>query len=323
MPSLLLSCSRYKSSKKDASRVRPETDSVFNEIMANLQEDLPSLAAEKQQSQTQTNEESKKSQTRPTLGPKVDLESSTSATSIGRRRSSSALVANANSRNSVPLTGTHPRSMSFTSSGSSTALVPSHQHRRSSSQPFSMAPNEPGAMALRGLIMLSSNEECLGRLIQYVSLPQFSTRLVTLAMSTRSSCGMLANIATFMQNLYEVRVCVGGCVCGGCLCVWGGGVVCGGACVCVCACVCACVRVCVHACICACVRACAVVVYMHAYMHVHILCVLYIRALNTVTCLTPIMVVYTLCIQTGGWIRRQEESCGIRHTQHHRQAVEG
>jgi hypothetical protein len=193
---------RYKSSKKDTLRKRPETDSVFDEIMADLQGDLPSYEAAKQPPTQSPPPEGQKSDTlRRTLGPPVDID----AMSVkGRRRSSSALVANGDGRGIVPVPGVHPRSMSFTSSGSSTALIYPHHHRRSSSQPFSMAPNEPGATALRSLIMLSSNEECLSRLIQYVSLPQFSTRLITLARSARSSCGMLANIATLLQNLYEV-----------------------------------------------------------------------------------------------------------------------
>ena len=220
-PSLLL-YSRYKSSKKDTLRKRPETDSVFDEIMADLQGDLPSYEAAKQPPTQSPPPEGQKSDTlRRTLGPPVDID----AMSVkGRRRSSSALVANGDGRGIVPVPGVHPRSMSFTSSGSSTALIYPHHHRRSSSQPFSMAPNEPGATALRSLIMLSSNEECLSRLIQYVSLPQFSTRLITLARSARSSCGMLANIATLLQNLYEV-------------------------CVCACVCMCMCVRVCVCACV--------------------------------------------------------------------------
>ena len=78
--------------------------------------------------------------------------------------------------------------------------------RWTSSQPFSMPSNEPGAVSLKGLIMLSSNEECLSKLIQYVSLPPFSSRLVALARSPRSSFGMLANIAILIQNIYEVSV---------------------------------------------------------------------------------------------------------------------
>ena len=86
-------------------------------------------------------------------------------------------------------------------------------NRRSWSQPFSMAPNEPGAASLKGLIMLSSNEECLSKLIQYICIPKFSTNLIMMARSPRSSYGMLANVASLMQNIYEVHMYVHVYVC--------------------------------------------------------------------------------------------------------------
>ncbi|XP_065910773.1 uncharacterized protein [Dysidea avara] len=70
--------------------------------------------------------------------------------------------------------------------------------------PYDMAEDEPGATALRQLVTLSSNEECLGRIVAHVCLPAFSSQLVKLSQWQFSSAGLLSNIAALLYNLFEV-----------------------------------------------------------------------------------------------------------------------
>ena len=70
--------------------------------------------------------------------------------------------------------------------------------------PYDMAEDQPGAAALRQLVILSSNEECLGRIVAHVCLPAFSSQLVKLSQWQFSSAGLLSNIAALLYNLFEV-----------------------------------------------------------------------------------------------------------------------
>lgn len=70
--------------------------------------------------------------------------------------------------------------------------------------PYDMAEDEPGATALKQLVTISSNEECLGRIVGHVCLPVFSSKLIQLSQWQCSSPGLLSNMAALLNNLFEV-----------------------------------------------------------------------------------------------------------------------
>ena len=70
--------------------------------------------------------------------------------------------------------------------------------------PYDMAEDEPGATALKQLVTISSNEECLGRIVGHVCLPAFSSKLLQLSQWQCSSAGLLSNMAALLYNLFEV-----------------------------------------------------------------------------------------------------------------------
>lgn len=72
--------------------------------------------------------------------------------------------------------------------------------------PYDMAEDEPGATALKQLVTISSNEECLGRIVAHVCLPTFSSKLLQLSQWQCSSAGLLSNIAALLYNLFEVII---------------------------------------------------------------------------------------------------------------------
>ena len=70
--------------------------------------------------------------------------------------------------------------------------------------PYDMGEDEPGAIALKQLVIISSNEECLGRIVGHVCLPVFSSKLIQLSQWQCSSAGLLSNMAALLYNLFEV-----------------------------------------------------------------------------------------------------------------------
>ena len=72
--------------------------------------------------------------------------------------------------------------------------------------PYDMAEDEPGATALKQLVTISSNEECLGRIVGHVCLPVFSSKLIQLSQWQCSSAGLLSNMAALLYNLFEVII---------------------------------------------------------------------------------------------------------------------
>ena len=72
--------------------------------------------------------------------------------------------------------------------------------------PYDMAEDEPGATALKQLVTISSNDECLGRIVAHVCLPAFSSKLLQLSQWQCSSAGLLSNMAALFYNLFEVVI---------------------------------------------------------------------------------------------------------------------
>lgn len=72
--------------------------------------------------------------------------------------------------------------------------------------PFDMAEDEPGGTALKQLVTMSCNEECLGHIVAHVCLPAFSSKLLQLSQWQCSSAGLLSNIAALLYNLFEVII---------------------------------------------------------------------------------------------------------------------
>ena len=125
---------RYTSSQKVDTQKRQETVSVFEEILADIQgdtayEDSLVVKEKSQRKQRSADERKEGAVPKPTLGPRVDLEPVHSSVAM-RQRSSSALVTGAERDSSSGHSASqHPRSMSFTSSGSSTGPLYQHHHR--------------------------------------------------------------------------------------------------------------------------------------------------------------------------------------------------
>lgn len=125
---------RYVPAQKDDDQKRQETVSVFEEILADIQGDIAyedSLVVKEKSQRKQQDTDKKKASTvpKPTLGPRIDVEPVYTSVAM-RQRSSSALVTgverDSSSGRSLSL---HPRSMSFTSSGSSAGPLYQHHHR--------------------------------------------------------------------------------------------------------------------------------------------------------------------------------------------------
>lgn len=70
--------------------------------------------------------------------------------------------------------------------------------------PYDMAEDEPGSTALKQLVTISSNEECLGHIVACVCLPAFSSKLLRLSQWQCSSAGLLSNMAALLYNLFKV-----------------------------------------------------------------------------------------------------------------------
>ena len=125
---------RYVSAWRENNQRTQETVSVFEEILADIQGDIAyedSLAVKEKSQRKQRSSDEKKvgSVPKPTLGPRVDLESVHASVAV-RQRSSSALVTGVDRDSSSGRSlSQHPRSMSFTSSGSSAGPLHHHHHR--------------------------------------------------------------------------------------------------------------------------------------------------------------------------------------------------
>ncbi|KAL5501987.1 hypothetical protein EMCRGX_G008672 [Ephydatia muelleri] len=89
------------------------------------------------------------------------------------------------------------------STSSSTSLDTSFLYRLSSASGGSH--DDPEAMlALKTLVRMFSNRECLATIVSYVCLPKFTSKLLGTAQSPHSSPEVLTSVATLVQNLYEV-----------------------------------------------------------------------------------------------------------------------
>ena len=181
---------------------------------------------------------------------------------------------------------TDSASTQVSTSSSSTSLDTSFLYRLSSASGSSH--DDPEAiLALKTLVKMSSNKECVSTIASYVCLPKFSSKLLSMAQGPNTSPEVLAGVATLVQNLYEVGGAEGkkAALGSGMLDLtvkllkntrdpvpvserWGGGrgggIGLGELCyVCICACVfmCVCVCVCVCAYVCLCDYACVCVLF--------------------------------------------------------------
>ena len=103
----------------------------------------------------------------------------------------------------------HIETISVATCGHTTSFSSELDHCRRSSMgtvtiPYDMAEDEPGAAALKQLVTISNNEECLGRIVAHVCLPAFSSKLLQLSQWQCSSEGLLSNMAALLYNLFEV-----------------------------------------------------------------------------------------------------------------------
>jgi hypothetical protein len=64
--------------------------------------------------------------------------------------------------------------------------------------------SEPGSQSLKILVLLSRNPECAQTLISHICLSEFKERLLTCATSEESSLSLISNIASLVQNIFEV-----------------------------------------------------------------------------------------------------------------------